>query len=543
MRSGLIGLVAATSAWAQYAASDDGQIVYFSSSPLSINGQGAGVRLWTWSEGKVRTAIDPTVEPTASLESLSIDGQSVLVRLAQDRWQLLRHGSATPVARIATASAAAMSRNGRWLAIAATTPRGSITRFEILPSGTRAAGVLENSDVSGLGPILTFDDGTVTLPCKLNAHCAWDGTTLTDLPAAVGNGHSARYLYYWTNPGWNAPGSQKLQQFDRISQVSVDLAVECAKRSQNYYAPSGRLAMTFYNPETSIPSSDMSGRRVRFSCAGSSFLIDTLTATQRPLPFDAVLDSTFTRILSRPSPNAFAWATLGTAVPSFAGTDSIVLTGPESPLGILTTRGEPDFTINWGGQTLPWLAGAQGYSYAVLPADLVPGASDAVSISSDNRPWLNANMQQTVRPTSPAVLPLIAADPTIAFIHGDYRGFVTPLSRPRRGDYLHFLISGVDPAQVTAPNSLQISYNDPAPGLRPPVSFSLPLIALSPTLYHRNISQVTFRIPDDAPAIRAQGGIVNCRFTIVSSDGSPVSVNAFGYLDYSSPLPLGPPIP
>lgn len=129
MRSGLIGLVPATSAWAQYAASDDGRIVYFSGSPLSINRQGAGVRLWTWSEGKVRTAIDPTVEPTASLESLSMDGQSVLVRLAQDRWQVLRHGSATPVARIANASAVAVSRNGRWLAIAATTPRGSITRF------------------------------------------------------------------------------------------------------------------------------------------------------------------------------------------------------------------------------------------------------------------------------------------------------------------------------------------------------------------------------------------------------------------------------
>lgn len=224
-----------------------------------------------------------------------------------------------------------------------------------------------------------------------------------------------------------------------------------------------------------------------------------LTATQRPLPLDAVFNSTFTRILSRPSPNAFAWAPLGTAVPSFAGTDSVVLTGPESPLGILTTRGEPDFTLNWGGQTLPWLAGAHGYFYAVLPGDLVPGASDAVSISSDSRPWLNTTMQQTVRPTSPAVLPLVSADSAIGFIHGDNRGFVTPLSCPRRGGYPHFLISGVAPAQVTAPNSLQISYNDPAPGLRPPVNFSLPLIALSPTLYHRNISQVTLRIPDDPP--------------------------------------------
>ena len=56
-------------------------------------------------------------------------------------------------------------------------------------------------------------------------------------------------------------------------------------------------------------------------------------------------------------------------------------------------------------------------------------------------------------------------------------------------------------------------------------------------MYHRNISQVTFRNPDYASAITAQGGVVNCLLTIVTSNGRSVSVNAFGYLDYSSQCP------
>ena len=75
-----------------------------------------------------------------------------------------------------------------------------------------------------------------------------------------------------------------------------------------------------------------------------------------------------------------------------------------------------------------------------LPADLVPLAIDSVTLTSAARPWLDTTIRQTVQPNTPTVLPLVAADPQIAFIHGDYRGFLTPLSYAKRGDYLHFLI-------------------------------------------------------------------------------------------------------
>ena len=80
---GWIGLLVATSAWAEYAASDDGRIVYFSSQPLAVNGITLGSRLWTWSEGSPRLVFDPSLESNVALAALSTDGQVVLARLGE----------------------------------------------------------------------------------------------------------------------------------------------------------------------------------------------------------------------------------------------------------------------------------------------------------------------------------------------------------------------------------------------------------------------------------------------------------------------------
>jgi hypothetical protein len=532
---GCIGLLVATSAWAQYAASDDGRIVYFSSQPLAVNGITLGSRLWTWSEGSPRLVFDPSLESNVALAALSTDGQVVLARLGGGRWRVFRHGAPAPLLDINNAEAVSMSRNGRWLAIARSASAPSTTRLELLFDGTRPAGVLPGYPSRQPNLLEVFDDGLTTFACAIEATCAWDGSTLTELPGIIGSGYGSRFLYYWSNPGLYGSDVQFLQQYDRVERKTVQLQSQCQKRVQNFYSPSGHLLMTYKYPQSGIKTSDRSGTQVLATCQGNSLLVDTTTATTVAIPNAAILNSSFTRILSRPTPSTFAWAPLGTALPSLESSDSVSLNGSPVPGGILTTVGDPDFQINWGGQTLPWLKGAYGYSYAPLPADLVPSATDFVAITSATRPWLNTSVRQMVQSNTPIVLPLVAADPRIAFIHGDYRGFLTPGSYAARGDYLHFLISGVDPTRVTPSSTIEISYNDPAPGLRPPIRHSFPLVALSPTPYHPNISQVTFRIPDDARSISSANYAVTCTFEVTTPDGRTTRVQLYGYLVYDRP--------
>ena len=78
---GLIGLLWASSVRAQYAASDDGRIVYFSSQPLAVNRITLGSRLGTWTESTLRVVFDPSLESNVALGALSTDGQVVLARL------------------------------------------------------------------------------------------------------------------------------------------------------------------------------------------------------------------------------------------------------------------------------------------------------------------------------------------------------------------------------------------------------------------------------------------------------------------------------
>ncbi len=529
MRSGFIGLLLATSALAQYAASDDGRIVYFVHEPFANL---SGSRLTTWSEGMFRPLLDAAPGESLRLSALSTDGHLILLGFRTTntlRWQLRRHGSATPVLDIADAATVSMSRNGRWLAIGRSSPTASVTRLEILLQMVRPAGVVTGSIVRGVGLLSTFDDGTVTFPCKESTYCAWDGATPTELPAFVGPGQNGQYLYYWTGQAPGTPYIQKLQQFDRVNNTSVELSAECPKRTVTQYAPSGRPDYIAHVIQSTAPLSDVSGRLVQFTCGNQGYLFDTLAATKTELPVDAVLNSTYTRILSRPTRDAFAWAPLGTAVAPLGVADSIRLFVNRVPSGVISTMSAPDLAISWGGQQLTWLQGAHGYSYAPLPADLVPAAVDSVAITSAARPWLNATVRMTVLPSYPGSIPLVAADPKIVFIHGDYRGFLTPTTPITKvGDYLHFLISGVDPDEVTPAEELQASFPNPSSAYRPPITFSLPFVALARTQYHPNISQVTVRIPADMR--RSPDGNVTCTLQMVTRDGRTVSVSFNGYL-------------
>jgi hypothetical protein len=425
-----------------------------------------------------------------------------------------------------------MSRNGRWLAIGRTRPTIGVTRFEILPQTIRPAGIVTEPIVTNVASLSAFDDGTVAFACKENSRCVWDGTSATELPASVGPGQNGRYLYYWTGQAPGAPYIQKLQQFDRITNTSIELSAECPKRTVYQNAPSGRPDYVAHVIQSTPPLSDVSGRLVQFECGTNNYLFDSLTTTSIPLPPNAVLNSTFTRILSRPSPTTFGWASLGTAITPIDLPDSIRLRGIATPAGMFSTVGNQDFTINWGGHALPWLKGALGYAYAPLPADLVPGASDAVAVVSTDRPWLNTTIQQKINPPTPYSLPLVASDPLAVFIHGDYRGFVTPTTPAKRGDFVHLLITGVKPGEVTPEALLNCRVSVPRPGLPYLYSVSLPVVAFSPTLYHSNISQLTLRIPEDALPVASPDRVVSCSNLMVANDGRTTYLNVGGYLAY-----------
>lgn len=157
-------------------------------------------------------------------------------------------------------------------------------------------------------------------------------------------------------------GQQEMEQYDWRSRKSVMLPARCAKRVQNYYSPSGVLQMTSYFSTASMGATDPEGRRVVMRCGGRSAVLDSVSGLEQALPAEAVLDTTLTRVLSRPAAERFAWVPVDAAVAPVGRFENVVVTGPVTAHGLLTAVSDPDFSFTWGGQAIPWLRGSGGYS-------------------------------------------------------------------------------------------------------------------------------------------------------------------------------------
>lgn len=537
MRFGGLLLLALGMYGQQYAASDDGRIVYFSGRPVtgSID---AGSRLWTWSEGKIRTVIETTADESVRLERLSYDGQTILVSFGRyqfgeeaNRWQVLRHGSATPIMDIQGSAYVSMSRNGNWLAITrfqANVAATTTTRLAVTNGGVRSAG-----EFRGTGMARLADDGTLVVECGSNrSTCMWDGAKLWQVPAFAPAPIAGRYLYFWNNIQTTSSAVvQSLQQYDVSQGITKELPVWCptAPRPSYDWFP-------LFGPDSEVGATDTSGQKVIYRCWDKWIVFDTVTSRSAAVPNQGVFNSSLTRVLSRPTPTTFTWVPLAAPVTPLAAPDSIRLDGPANPRGILTYAGSPDFTIDWGGQMLPWIPGSYGTAHAPMPGDVVPGAVDTVSISSVTRPWLNFTRRIPVKSTSAELVPLFASDLRAVFIHEDYRGPVTPERPARRGEYLHFLISGVRAEEIAPNPSMEVTFfvmRGVQPGVIYAYSLNVPVVAITPTVYHPYITQVTIFIPKPEQGAGGPGPEGTFRLYLRNLDGKSIPVSPFsGYLRY-----------
>jgi hypothetical protein len=260
--------------------------------------------------------------------------------------------------------------------------------------------------------------------------CLWDGVRTSSLPLVPGgtlSGGNSRYFYYWSNRDRN-PAPQVLMQYDRVEDRTRAMPLECKKNPTN-----GQF-------EGYVRQTDTSGLRLQFGCGTSYGVFDSQTGEAVMIPSEAVLNSTFTRALSRPSPEEFLWIPLGMAFRQPLHWNYIEVGSFPRQLGVLSYLGRPDFTLAWGGQELKWIGGEFGYSYAPLPRDLVPGAEDAVVITSHARPWLNGTVTVKVSAGVPRHLPVVAGNAGIQFIRADHGEFISETKPARHGDLVHFLV-------------------------------------------------------------------------------------------------------
>ena len=436
------------------------------------------------------------------------------------------HSSTAPLLAL-SATAVAMSRNGRWLA---TIDPQSERRWELTDSGARPAGALSGTLLRQPphGGSFIADDGTVNLECDDGKSCAWDGQQTVRLPAYFPPGGVGPFLYHWNNTETLSGRDQELEQYDWRNQKTVVMPKRCSKRVLNTPSLGIPPRITQYASQASLGAADPGGRRVVAGCLNQFAVFDSVSGVEQPLPLEAVLDTSLTRVLSRPSPDRFAWLPVDRQVPPVGRFEDIQVSGPVTAYGLLTAISDPDYTLTWGGQPLPWLRGSGGYSYAPMPADLVSGATDAVVIQSSTRPWWNATVSVPSEPSTPTAVPMFYGDPWVLFQHGDYWGFLTTSSPARRGSYLHFLISGAPPG-TTADTSTLATF---------PVGagrsfFNLPVVAFSPTPYHPAISQITLRIPEDAPPLPPGGVLANCSLVLWLPDQQGVYFfRTSAYLNY-----------
>jgi hypothetical protein len=480
-------LLAATSAFAaEYKASDDGRVVYFTGAPVD---EYVPNRLWRWTNSNIETLLD-TYAPNQNQTEIRIprltpDGRLALIstsRLLPDfrterRWQIRLDGATRPLVEIADAQLVSMSPNGRWVVIYRNEPGRAVELFELSEAGLRSTAIWPDPRPNGLPsydqafPAMVSDDALVRAGCDT---CIWNSRTGVTQQQLIPFDGTARTFYQWHfNP---------------------------RHRGQTLYnAAGGELGLNCFNPVFAVLASDPTGRRAHLRC-GEQHLLYNADDTNRVtnLPPEATLNSTLTAILTRPTATQFLWQPLDGRTPQpLDRFDILPLISAISPWGLFATSDTPDFTLEWGGQMLPWLQSSLGYHYAFLPADIVPGAVDSFRLTSPTRPWLNVQRDRTVAREALAAVPINAADPRFLFIHEDYSGLVTPDSPARPGEHIHLYVTGLDPngADLDLPTSFASIFEPPNPNLGSQQG-ALPLraIAIQPSGYSRSLQLLTLEV-------------------------------------------------
>lgn len=237
-------------------------------------------------------------------------------------------------------------------------------------------------------------------------------------------------------------------------------------------------------------------------------MLDTESGTATPVSSAGVLNGRLTRILSRPATGEFA------AVGPLGVADTIRL----NRLGFLSYAGEPDFTVQWGGQDLPWIAGSGGNTFAVTRAMLWQAQWAAFCI------WARACTRAACGERPGHLL----------HTRGLSRLCDTGIAG-KTGEFLHIVICGLPAEDVADGSSFRVTlFTTPnvGNGLRNPYMVPLELIGASATPYHPYVSQLTIRIPE-----RGAGNVgdlqvgsleLNIRLRVGSRSGS----NWYGYLRY-----------
>jgi hypothetical protein len=468
-------LLAAASAFAaEYKASDDGRVVYFTG---ALADDLTPTRLWRWNDGDIQTLLDT---PSLRLLRLTTDGRFALIQ-SVDRWQILRYGARRPLAEISDANLVSMSPNGRWVVIYRNQPARAVELFELSETGLRSVAIRPDANPNRLPryngdfPAMVSDEGLVQVPCG-ESSCLWDARAGTTQPQPFPFDGSARSFYQW-----------------RRLPVGV--------RSELLDAAGNALGVSCNLSRTAIAATDPTGRRAHLVCGAQHLLYNADTNTTTPLPPEPTLDSTLTNILVRPTARQFLWQPLSEPAPEpISRFDTLSLLGAPTPTGLFATIQTPDFTLEWAGQTLPWLRGSFGYHYAYCPANLVPGATHLFRLTSATRPWLNVRRHRTVDRDALRLVPVNAADPRFVFIHQDFSSLVSPESPARPGERLHLYITGVEPNDIAIerPSNILLLQEPAGASLGDrPRTITLRVVALQTTPYSPSLQLLTLEVPPD----------------------------------------------
>ncbi len=146
-------LLAAASAFAaEYKASYDGRVVYFTGALADDLGPS---RLWRWANGTIQSLLDaytPNLTPSSiRLLRLSPDGRFALAHTSRfspdqsvNRWHIFLDGSPRPLVEITDAQLVSMSPNGRWVVVYRYQAGRAVELFELSETGLRSAAVWPN---------------------------------------------------------------------------------------------------------------------------------------------------------------------------------------------------------------------------------------------------------------------------------------------------------------------------------------------------------------------------------------------------------------
>lgn len=207
-------LLAAASAFAaEYKASYDGRVVYFTGALADDLGPS---RLWRWANGTIQSLLDaytPNLTPSSiRLLRLSPDGRFALAHTSRfspdqsvNRWHIFLDGSPRPLVEITDAQLVSMSPNGRWVVVYRYQAGRAVELFELSETGLRSAAVWPNPTPNGVPfiripnlPAMISDDVVVRVNCATSlTGCLWDSRSGTTEPELIPFDGTARMFYSW----------------------------------------------------------------------------------------------------------------------------------------------------------------------------------------------------------------------------------------------------------------------------------------------------------------------------------------------------------